>query len=193
MHSAFSGLPGAEYSLLWKLALENLVAANDQSHFEYGHFFATLNIANAYRYVIRNPYGSEFIQALAESLNVLRAKGDALPLKVPKEYPEVARLIENPSPPVVIELKGVSRDRLMTAKGSPNIEYELESFREMQKYEGVNAPADFRIKDVTLADIVAIHDLRGWPAGELDDELWRPDERKVAAVRGAGNAVARRL
>jgi hypothetical protein len=179
-YSVFSGLP---HALLCKLALQDLDGNNDRSHFKYGHFFVTLNIANAYRYAIANPYRSEFMFALAESLNVLKAKGDSLVSKVPVEFPEVARAIENPPPPVVLELKGIARGRLTTAKGDKDIEPEIETFKTMQCFDGVNVPADFRIRTVTSSDIVAIHDLRDWPAEEPNNTFWRPDSSKVAAVR----------
>jgi len=182
LHFAFTG-PGVEHSVLWISALRELDGGNDQSHFKYGHFYATLNRANAYRYAIGNPYRSEFILALAKSLEVLRSTGDPLPDKVASDYPAVARAIENPSPPIVIELQGISPDRLMTAKGNSDIKFELESFRRMQLHNGLNAPADFRVEHVTPADIVAVHDLCDWPVDELDDDTWRPNESKVGEVR----------
>src|SRR5215217_1177278 len=38
--SRFTG-PGMEYCSLWMLALRQLVHSEEQSHFEYGHFYAT--------------------------------------------------------------------------------------------------------------------------------------------------------
>src|ERR1700731_4251926 len=58
-----------------------------------------------------NPYRSEFIQALAESLKVLNHIGDPLPRTVATQYPKVVRAIEYPSSPVVLELRGISLER----------------------------------------------------------------------------------
>jgi hypothetical protein len=88
----------------------------DASQFAYGHFFATLNIANAYRYA-RNTYRSEFILAVAESLKLLNHLGHPLPQRLEIDYPRVAEAIHSPSPPVVLELTGIRRERLMTAQG----------------------------------------------------------------------------
>jgi hypothetical protein len=171
-----------KYSSLWVPALLEL-DGEGRSHYDYGHFFVTLNIANAYRYTIGNPYRSEFIQALAESLKVLAQIGDPLPMTVETEHPQVAHLINDPSPPVVLEMTGISRERLLNAKGGEDIEAELQSFIDMQMYPGVNACADFRIQSVTPADIMAVHDLRNWSAEDVGDSSWKPDVSKVAATR----------
>jgi hypothetical protein len=44
LHFEFKGAPGREYSTLWVSALRQQDEDNDKSHFQYGHFFATLNI-----------------------------------------------------------------------------------------------------------------------------------------------------
>jgi hypothetical protein len=181
LHFEFKGAPGREYSTLWVSALRQLDENNDQSHFQYGHFFATLNIANAYRYAM-NPYRSEFIQALAESLKVLNHIGDPLPKTVATQYPEVARAIENPSSPVVLELRGISQGRLFGEKGSRDIDA-VKSFNQMQAYPETNFPSAYRILDVTPADIIAVHDLHDWPNEEDRDSSWRPDPSRVAKAR----------
>jgi hypothetical protein len=83
LHSLATG-PGSESSSLWVSALRQLdePSYNNQSLVEYGHFFVTLNIGNAYRYAIGNPYRSEFIRVLAESLKVLNNVGHELPRTV---------------------------------------------------------------------------------------------------------------
>jgi hypothetical protein len=183
LHSAFA-CPGMEYSSLWVPALRQLEHAEESSHFEYGHFYATLNIANAYRYSIGNPYRSEFIRSLAEALKVLDHLGDSLPPKVGTRFPLVADAIKNPSPPVVLELRGIVQDRLISEKGSADIRAELELyFCEMQEDGEVSAPSAFRVRDVTSKDIVAIHDLTGWSADEVHDSAWRPDPLMIASAR----------
>jgi hypothetical protein len=181
LHFEFKGAPGREYSTLWVSALRQLDDARDESHFQYGHFFATLNIANAYRYAM-TPYRSEFIQVLAESLKVLNHIGDPLPETVAARYPEVARAIENPSSPVVLELRGIPQERLLGEKGSRDNDA-VKSFNKMQAYPESNFPLAYRILDVTPADIVAVHDLSDWP-NEVDrDSSWRPDPSRVAEAR----------
>jgi hypothetical protein len=183
LHFEFKGAPGREYSTLWVPALYELDDARDESHFQYGHFFATLNIANAYRYAM-TPFRSEFIQVLAESLKVLNHIGDPLPRTVATRYPEVARAIEYPSSPVVLELRGISRERLLGEKGSRDIDA-VKSFHEMQAYPESNFPSAYRILDVSPADIIAVHDLSDWPNEEERDSSWRPDPSRVAEARHA--------
>ena len=178
---AFNGLPGSEYSSLWKPALSELDGGGP-SHFQYGHFFATLNIGNAYRYAL-NPYRSEFIRAIAESIRLLRHLGDPLPEVLSDKYPKISHAIENPSPPVVLELQGIPVERLLTAKGSRDIQNELEIWSDMQRYPGMSAPVDFRIQDVVPGDIVAIHDLRDWTPADIGDGVWRPNKTKIEAAR----------
>lgn len=180
LHHAFTG-PGMELSSLWVPALSRL-DSNGQSYFEYGHFCATLNIANAYRYAI-NPYRSEFIQALAEALKVLDHIGGSFSQTLANDYPKIAHAIKNPSPPVVLELGGISRERLLNRRGGSNIQMELELFIDMEMDPGVNAPVDFRIRNVTSDDIVAVHDLCDWSVEEVGNPPWRPDKSKVAAAR----------
>jgi hypothetical protein len=178
-----SSATGVECSSPWVEALRQLDSPEAGSYFTYGHFFATLNKANAYRYAVCNPYRSEFIQVLAETLKLLASLGDALAQSVAYDYPEIANAIENPSPPVVLELMGIARERLLTAQGSHDIEPTLEFFRDMEMEPGVSVPADFTIRDVTSADVVVVHDLRDWPMEEIGEGSWRPDESKVADVR----------
>jgi hypothetical protein len=120
-------------------------------------------------------------------LGVSSKPGTRLPRSVATSYPEVARLLENPSPPVVLELRGIGRQRLSNERGSPDIDFEIEEFRVMQEHRGVNSPTAFRIRDVTAADVVAIHDLSEWPSEEIHDSFWRPEPAKVNEVRRSVN------
>ena len=174
---------GSEYDSLWVLALRKLDGPVSRGGYDYGRFFATLHIANAYRYTIRNPYGSKFIQALAESLKVLTHIGHPLPPMVATRFPGVHRRINNPHLPVVIELRGISRERLLTEGGSQDVVSMLQNSIDMLEYAGVRDPTAFQVRDVTVADIIAVHDLHSWPPEELDDSSWRPDATKVALVR----------
>jgi hypothetical protein len=182
LHSVFIEAD-SENLVLGVSALRQLDDPDERSHFAYGHFFVTLNIGNAYRYTIGNPYRSEFILALAESLKVLDHVGHPLPHRVATCFPEIHRIIKNPSSPVVLELRGICRERLLTEKGGHDIDAELQCFIDMGRFPGLSAPAAFRVRDVTAADIVAVHDLRDWPSDEVHDGVWRPDQSKVAAAR----------
>jgi hypothetical protein len=184
LHYVVSGRPGSEHSGLWVSALRQLEESNDGTLVEYGHFFTTLNIANAYRYAICNPYRSEFIRVLAESLRVLDDVGHELPRTMVKRFPEIDRMIKNPSPPVVLELRGISRNRLLTERGDADIDGHLQSFIDMLAIPGVNAPAAFRVRNVTATDVVAVHALSDhWLSEELYEGPWRPDSSKVSAAR----------
>jgi hypothetical protein len=175
--------PGSDSSGLWVSALRQLDDPQDKSLIEYGHFFATLNIGNAYRYAIDNPYRSEFILALAESLKILESAGHPLPKSVASRFPEVDRLIRAPSSPLVLELRGISHDRLRTEDGGRDVDARIELFLSVQLYSGVNDPAAFRIQTVTARDVVAVHLLDGLSAKEVEDSFWQPSPSNVAAMR----------
>jgi hypothetical protein len=181
LHFAFKDAPRREYSSLWVPAFLQLEDNNEGSHHQYGHFFVTLDLVPAYRYAM-TPFRSEFILALAESLKMLTYLGDPLPQTVATCFPEVARLIETPSPPMVLELKGISEERILNEKGSRDCD-PVESFNEMQADPEISFNHAFQILDVTFADIVAVHDLSDWSAEEHRDSSWRPDRSRVAASR----------
>ena len=90
-------------------ALRQLDEPKNQSLIEYGHFFATLNVRNAYRYILGNPYRSEFIHALAWSLKVLDNVDHELPHTVATRFPEIDRMIKNPSSPSSLNYGGWRR------------------------------------------------------------------------------------
>jgi hypothetical protein len=149
----------------------------------YGQLFGSLNIAVAYRHILENPYRSEFIRVLAETLKILAHLGDPLPNLIATQYPDVARLIEHPSAPVVLELCGITQNRLLRENGASNIEVELMLLDDMQENPGMFVPLSFRIADVTPDDIVAVHDLSAWSIGDDLNAMWSPEASKVAEVR----------
>ena len=106
---------------LW-LQVLRYCAGNASSGYLYGKLCATLNMSNAYRYAIGNPYRSEFIHGLAKSLQVLEYFNDPLQRNLADNYPEVFRAINDLSPPVVVEFTGISSERLRTENGGANIE-----------------------------------------------------------------------
>lgn len=98
-------------------------------------------------------------------------------------FPEVDRVIKNPSSPVVLEMRGLSKERLLTERGGHDVEALIQLFFRLEAHPDSSVPANFRTREVTAADIVAVHDLRDWPADEVNDSRWRPDPAKVAAAR----------
>ena len=158
------------------------VYAREEGHlFVYGHFFATLNIANAYRYAIRNPFRSEFLLVISTGLKLLARIGNANELE--SRYPAVLQLINNPPSPVVIELTGIDELRLANETGSREIMPLVENYLHFADNPSVNMPAAFRIDGVKPSDVVAVHDLSGWSADALSDSMWRPDPDRVDASR----------
>jgi hypothetical protein len=83
---------------------------------------------------------------------------------------------------VVLELRGISRERLLGEKGSRDVDA-VRTFNKMQTYPEINYPSAYQIQDVTPADIIAVHDLHDWPEEEDRDGSWRPDPSKVSKAR----------
>jgi hypothetical protein len=132
---------------------------------------------------LANPYRSEFIFALAESLKVLHNVGHELPRTVATRFPEIDRMIRHPSSPVVLELRGISRNRLLTERGGTDVDGHLRLFFDSLAFSGVNVPAAFRVRDVTAADVVAVHKLCDWPSEEVHDPFWQPEPLRVGRAR----------
>lgn len=176
-----SMLPPAddEAEHLWFFAMQHLGEPSKSSLFGYGHFAVTLNPAIAYRYTIRNPYRSEFVRALAGGLKILTRVGHPFSAQVPNLFPDAYRAIAFPSPPVVLELHRITRDRLLKEDGSPDIDPHLKLFLSRRQ----DVTANFRIRDVAPADIAAVHDLHSWRPEELEDPSWRPDPSRVDSGR----------
>jgi hypothetical protein len=98
-------------------------------------------------------------------------------------YPAVLQLINNPPPPVVIELTGIDELRLANETGSREVMRPIERYLELADDPSVYIPATFRIEKVKPSDVVAVHDLSDWSADELSDSMWRPDPDRVDASR----------
>lgn len=161
------------------------VYAREEGHlFVYGHFFATLNVANAYRYAIRNPLRSEFLLVISTGLKLLARIGNASTAnELESHYPAVLQLINNPPPPVVIELTGIDELRLANETGGREVMPLIEHYLDVADNPSVNIPAAFRIEEVKPSDVVAVHDLSDWSADDLSDSMWRPDPDRVDASR----------
>src|ERR1700730_1137942 len=95
-------------------------------------------------------------------LKVLENLDDPLPKALITSYPKVYDLIENPSPPVVLELQGLGAQRLLTEQGDEDIRPLLERYWKRQGLSGVASPDAFRVREVSPVDIVAVRDLRTW-------------------------------
>lgn len=182
LRTAFKA-PGMEYSTLWMPAFEGLENPNASKMFQYGHVFVTLNISNAYRYALGNPYRLEFIRAIAESLKVLQHIDELLAYHISRDFPEVIRLIEKADQAVVLEIKGISRCRLQSETGSDYIDGAIADYELMKTHPGFRAPCAFRVKNLSALDIVAIHDLSAWPSEEVHDSDFQPDPLRVCKVR----------
>jgi hypothetical protein len=182
LHQLFESA-GSKHSGLCVPALQQVDCPQENSVFDYGSFFVTMNISNAYRYAL-SPYRSEFIRVLAESLKVLQQHGHPLVASFVDQYPVVARLISAPSPPVVLEFRGIRKSRLSPEKSGDSIELMLEIDFELMGVPGASTPGAYRIHDVNHADIIAVHDVRAF-AGEEHDVMWKPDPQRVAQIRCA--------
>lgn len=99
--------------------LQSVFQQEDGHLFVYGHFFATLNIGDAYKYAVCNPFRSEFLWSISVGLKFL-ARCDAAPTvrELEGRYPEIMELINWPPAPVVVELKGIEKSRLSNEDGS---------------------------------------------------------------------------
>jgi hypothetical protein len=98
-------------------------------------------------------------------------------------YPAVLQLINDPPPPVVIELTGIDELRLANETGGREVMPLIENYLRLTDNPSVNIPAAFRIEAVKPSDVVAVHDLSDWSADDLSDNMWRPDPNRVDASR----------
>jgi hypothetical protein len=182
MFSALQG-PGSELSSLWWPALGRLVAPQEgRSLFEYGCFFVTLNLANAYRYAVNNPYRSEFLQVLAESLRFLKYHNHWLSREWMSRFPEVAKRLKSCGDPVVLEIRNITKNQLLGEDGHQDVDSLVSLHLEMQAFEGVNCPSAFRLSGLTPNQIAAVHDLRDWEVGSVPPPIWQPTDEQVRAA-----------
>jgi hypothetical protein len=183
MFSALQG-PGTELSSLWWPALGRLVAPQrGRSLFEYGSFFVTLNLANAYRYAVNNPYRSEFLQVLAESLRFLKYHDHSLSREWMSRFPEVAERLRTSGDPVVLEIRNITKSQLLGEDGREDIDGLVSLHLKMQSIEGVNCPSAFHLNGLTPNEIAAVHDLRNWELGSVPPPIWQPTDEQVRAAR----------
>ena len=167
-------------------ALTPLRSAHGQEEgnlFVYGPFFVTLDLGEAYEYAVRNPYRSELLHAIADGLKFLQRCGGAVQT-LEDRYPAVFQRIQNPSPPVVLEIGGIEEARLSHQDGrspvAPAIAQSLELLRQASR---TTRPRSFRIDGVKPQDVVAIHDLRDWKPADIQPAPWRPNSDQVQAAR----------
>src|SRR5579872_7290531 len=113
------------------MALRSAHECEEGHSFVYGHFFATLNIAHAYRYAL-SPHRSEFLSAISVGVRILERRGAASTAqKLGNEYPDIFKLISKPPPPVVLELTNVDDARLTNENGSKVFAQQLENFLDL--------------------------------------------------------------
>jgi hypothetical protein len=157
-------------------------AAREEGHrFIYGPFFVTPHIGDAYRYAVRNPVRSELLRAIDIGLKLLTRYGaDQRALELVRRYPEVMELINNPPPPVVLELAGIDEVRLSTETGDRSVRRDIERYLALSRLPG--AVASFRVDDVIPSDVITIHDLSDWSAAEIRPHPWRRDDDRVRAA-----------
>jgi hypothetical protein len=91
--------------------------ASTKGLFSYGDFSITLNLGNAYRYALNNPFRSEFLRALHGGLSLLRRLNDPLTVEAPMFFPAVHQLLQARHLPVVLELSGIDETRLRREDG----------------------------------------------------------------------------
>jgi hypothetical protein len=108
-----------------------------------------------------------------------------LPQKLEKLYPEIDSAIKVPSTPVVVELSGISRDRLLNKRGICDpafVDSELQNYEDSKNSIGSSFPLAFVIRNVRPEDVVAVHDLDNWTVEEAraGSQL---DQSKVAGSR----------
>jgi hypothetical protein len=96
-------------------------------------------------------------------------------------YPDILNLINNPMPPVVLELSGIEETRLSNEDGSKPVKERIEQYRAAAS--NLRRMPSFRIDNVTPADVIAVHDLRDWSLEDISPPPWTPDQDRVAAAR----------
>jgi hypothetical protein len=109
------------------------------SSFQYGAFFATLNFENAKLYAT---HGSEYLRAIRAGLRLLGSVGASF---LEGASSTLRELLLSPHEPAVVEIKGISRDRLYGTKEAPSIEQTLQSYQKYKNDPGVRMPWAVRI------------------------------------------------
>ena len=149
--------------------------------FRYGEFFVTLNFAVACRYALRTKR-SEFLSSLAVGLEILSKHGSDLPARIRSGFPEVDRLLAEPSSPVVIEITGLSIDRLRPESGPRSVSEIVERHFSML-CSGATVNTSFGVRDMCGADVVAVYEMAEWMANGARSRSWRPDPVRLASAR----------
>src|ERR1700722_10922482 len=165
---------GSAYSGSAPIALEN--AANRTRHglMAHGPFYSTLNFSNACAYASRSNSGSELLLMISEGLKVLDHLGDAAAGIVRSQHPSLIEMLSQEKQPVVVEIGGISEERILREDGNPEIWSQIQFYREFSTDPSMNIPAAFRILSVVPDDVVAIYDVH-WNASDIGSPLWRPD------------------
>jgi hypothetical protein len=127
LKSRYGGVNGAverlqelncTFTLSVAMALASITGEVSAKNFEYGDLCATLGLQRAARYALISPFGSELLGILADVIKTLQFDGEKLgPLL--NGFPELIRAISQPSPPVVLEFRGMGMDQVTASDGAP--------------------------------------------------------------------------
>jgi hypothetical protein len=121
-----------------------------QSGFQYGSLFATLSFEVAREYAA---HGSEYLRAIRVGLRLLGHFGTEL---LEGTNSTLKELLLSPHDPAVVEIKGISLNRLHPTKESPSVEDTLRSYERFRDDSGVRMPLAVRIDRVDPAEAASV-------------------------------------
>jgi hypothetical protein len=117
---------GCSRSVDASLLIEKAPLGTQKGLMSYGDFYVTMNFRIACNYALFHPTGLELLTMLSDGLRVLRHIGDDLEHKIMVKYPDAARVLNERSYPVVLELNGVEEACIAREDGNldcwPHIE-----------------------------------------------------------------------
>jgi hypothetical protein len=122
---------------------------------------------------------------VSEGIRVLTHVEDELIDLLPEKYPELMRALNLKGRPVVLEIKGISEDRIFNENGAGDVARQISLFHELKGTSGVKYPAAFRIEGLCSADIFAIHDIENLTGADWENSWWQPSEEIINANRAS--------
>ncbi len=127
------------------------------SSFQYGAFFATLNFEYAKDYAA---HGSEYLRAIRAGLRLLGRAGASL---LEGASSTLREPLLSPHEPAVVEINGLSRDRLYATKEAPSVAHTLQSYQKYKDDPGVRMPWAVRISKVDRVNVAKVTPLTRAP------------------------------
>jgi hypothetical protein len=121
-----------------------------ERQFEYGGFFASLNYEVAKRYA---HHGSEYLRAIKAGLRILKRAAEELSTD---RFPVLKNVLLSRHEPAVVEVSGISIDRLRATQECPSIEHTIISYEKSKNDPSVWMPAAVKIIGVRQTDIRTI-------------------------------------